>query len=236
MEKRTKIIIATVILFVVGLPLFIYIQIAQGFGSSSGDYFKISDLYITLISPTNKPDSANFKFFNKITNVDTTNQIALCLYLSTDYYSSKINYGSTLMAALEPGTKGSKEKIKTISTTILDLKTKKENEINLQMYTPTDIKTFNDNSENSLFKEFKTCIRDEGFEYAILFENFDDFKNKFNSYSADLSHFGIRETPVIFFLDKSSFKNIDSTYKLTLKFLMTDNTTISASTKELKNN
>jgi hypothetical protein len=230
LERRTKIIIALVVTLVVGLPLLFMFELSSGFGSSAGDYYKISDLYVTLISQNSKPDSSDYKLFTKINKVDTSRQIGLCIFLNTDFYSHKMNSSSTLMAAQQPGTFGCKEKIQSVSCIITDKKTNTENEIVTLTYMPDDMPTFSNDPGNSFFKNSKVCIYGERWGDAVLFKNLEDFKTKFNSNSADLSNCGIREVPILFYLKKQSFNNIDSAFKMTLKFLMSDGSSISAST------
>lgn len=50
METRTKIIISGIILLVIGLPVLFFIQLARGFSSSAGEYYRIVGARIAVLS------------------------------------------------------------------------------------------------------------------------------------------------------------------------------------------
>jgi len=211
---------------VVGLPLLFYFQLAMGFASSAGDYYKITDARLALISQRKLPDSLAYKLFEKVSKIDTARQIALYVFLSTDFYSSRSERGFELVAAREPGTKGCKEKILSISLEIIELRTEQSKDITAMAFMPDDMVTF---SESTAFKSSKIRIKGEYSKDVMLFASMEDFKNEFNFSSAALNHLGLGDAPLLFYLPKQCFDKMDGSFKLLLKLNMSDGSLVLAS-------
>jgi hypothetical protein len=224
-ESRTKIIITTVVGLVIGLPLLFYIMLAMSFGSTAGDYFKISSVSIVLLEGEDCNDSTGCVGLNPADTIDPQKHNAFFLWFDQDYYSQRLNYGSSLMAAIEPGLEGCKEKIQSLSLKLVDSKTKQETDISQFVFMPAQMHAEMYSSEHPTKKARVNFGKKE--REILFFTDFNDFKNQFNYNSYDVHHCGLHQDPVLFYIKPEAFSKTNSSFLMVFTVLMSDGKLVS---------
>ncbi len=231
MERRTIIIILAILFFVVGIPLIFFIELVNGFGSSSGDYYKFQNADIQIATIEFNSDSSVIQKITNINKIDTNNQNAFYIRFETEFYSNIQSSNSSLQAAHAPGQYGCQEKIDSLSLYVIDEKTNKKINFSDYIELPSNSRLITTESENKYCQMLK--VNDSLYQEIYIFENLKDFQNKFNSSKGQLFDFMLYNTPLLFFFNKNFANNLDSSFDLHLFIKMTNGQIINCERKEV---
>lgn len=222
MEKRTSIILGFILFFLIGLPILFYITLAMSFGSCSGEYYKITNIKSLLLEKENfyteyyEQSICNFKSVKKI---DTTKTVYIAIKFDVDYYTQNysLHNPSSLNASIEPGFKGTKEKINDIKVELFDYLTEKT----------IDIKSLIENLKTSEFRKNSSALNTDrivvyingNLEGVARIINFNDLQFKFNRIgNNDILNDGLKDDYLIFAINHKAFSKINSYFRLDFIF------------------
>jgi len=205
METRTKVIITGVLLFIIGLPVLFYINLAIGFGSSEGEYYRIANAKINFRSFA--IDSNLTKQLKFIRGVDSSSEKALLINFELEYYSYKSAGNFGLYAARAPGQKGSKELIEQIDIYAINNKKNQTLDASSFFKLPDRLKLQGTKNNDNSYYEYG--ISDSVLNMVYVFEDLTDFKDRFNASKGSLFYWDIDQTPLVFFIKKEVLDTIE---------------------------
>lgn len=221
MERRTLIIIAGILLFVIGIPLLFMLTFVTGNGNDK--YWKINNTGIFII----QKDSTTTEYYHTIRQkeaIDTIKALRALIYFDTEFYAELKQTNSTLSAATEPGILGNPQKIKTLQILYSDFYKEEYKDISKLLSNDTTL-DYNSliQSDFQLFHEYHGTL---GYheKNALLFKDPNQFVTYFNADNKDLNWIGEENTFLSFNIDNKVFSTSNSLFKIKILIEFSDNT------------